>query len=801
MMSSKISGGIRKAPSALRLAVLSGTALAAMACAGNANAQDSGPDGAVGLGKAGIEDIVVTARRREESLQDTPISIAAVSGKALEARGIITVTDIGDFTANVKFNASAPVSASNSTAAIFIRGIGQNNWEISADPGVGLYLDGVYISRGVGNVLDALNIERIEVLRGPQGTLFGRNTIGGAVSVVTRKPGNTFKVDAEVTTGSFNRLQIKGSVDIPVAEGVYTNLSGFYHRRDGYVKGVLPDAPDLGDTDALAGRLAVRLEPSDTVKIDLALDGTRNREESAPNVLIATDESAPAAQVYNALYSGAPGVCANPTNAARLSDPRCFNNQWVLGPYRHAGTFKTNLPLFDNLGPNRYQSASHMDIWGASGTIEWEISPALTAKSITAYRKVKGFWFRDSDHSPVSITQTKSRWDQEQFSQELQLSGTSLDGDLKWLLGAYYSRETGKANDLVQLVDVVFLSGGIIKGRSLAGFGQATYEITQGLNLTAGVRWTEDRKTFGNADQYLIEAGFLTGAPLNPDGSGLQDGDPLMGPRGMEREIKDRAWTPMVNLSYRWSDEWLTYASYSKGFKGGGFSQRIFPPLDFIPAFKPEKSTTYEVGFKSDLFDRRLRVNGAAFKNDYSNLQVAVNDPTLGFAPIAQNAAKALIKGFELELQARPVTGLNIDASLGYLDAKYTDVQLRAVNAGVNKDSKLQNAPEWTLSAGIAYDFDLGSAGRLTPRVDWSYRSLVYNDAVNTPILAQAGYHMVNAAINYQSADARWGLSLGVKNLTKELYINSGYIDTFSGLTEALYGRPREWYLSARMKM
>ncbi len=744
----------------------------------------------------GVEVITVTARRRAESMQDTPIAISAVSGEGLADRGIDNVTQIGDFTPNVKFNSSVPVSASNATAAIFIRGIGQNDYQLSADPGVGLYLDGVYISRGVGNVLDVLNIERIEVLRGPQGTLFGRNTIGGAVSVVTSKPGDVFKGRIEATTGRFNRVQIKGSVDIPLAEGVYSSFSGFYHNRDGYVKGIVAGAPDLGDTDQLAGRFALRLEPSSDVTIDIAVDGSRAREESAPNVALAINETAPAASAWNGIYSGAPGICTDLTNAARLSDQRCFNSQWALAPYRHGGTFTTISDVFNETSRKPYQSASNINIWGVSGILEWQLSDSVTFKSITAYRKVTGFWTRDSDHSPATIVQTNSDWRQDQFSQEIQLLGQAFSNRLNWVVGGYYSDESGNHADLVNIVDAVFLSGAVLDGKSYAVFGQGTFEIVPDLNLTAGIRWTEDQKTFNNANQYVVASGFLTGSPFNPDGSGLQDGDPLMGPLGNSATIKDRAWTPMASLSYRWSPEVLTYASYSKGFKGGGFTQRVFPPFAFIPSFEPETSETFELGIKTDLFNRRLRLNGAVFLNNYDNLQITVNDPTLGFAPIIQNAAKARIKGFEIEMLAEPVYGLRIEGGVGYLDAEYRDVDLRALDAGVSTDTKLQNAPKWTLSGSISYKAEFGNGSSVTPRVDWSYRSKVYNDAVNTPELVQPGYHMINAAVAYRDPSEAVTVTLGVKNLTKEVYLSSGYEDSFGGIIEGVYGRPREWYLS-----
>jgi len=791
----KLAGMMASGMNVRRALMLSAAPLLLAAHTNPVHAASADPTVAV----AGIEEITVTARRRAESLQDTPISISAVTGESLIERGLQTVTEIGDFTPNVKFNSSVPISASNATAAIFIRGVGQNDYQLAADPGVALYLDGVYISRGVGNVLDLLNIERVEVLRGPQGTLFGRNTIGGAVSVVTRKPGDVFGGNVEATTGRFNRAQLKASVDMPLAEGFYTNASAFYHNRDGHVKGTVAGAPDLGDTNTLGGRFAIRAEPSSDVTIDLAVDGTRSREESAPNVQIAVDENAGAAQVWNAVYSGAPGICMDTSNPARLSDQRCYNSQWALAPYQHAGTFTTISPVFDNFGDRRYQSASDINIFGASGKLDWRIDDMLSFQSITSYRKVTGFWTRDSDHSPADIVQTRNDWTQDQFSQELQLLGNSSDARLNWVLGAYYADESGNHADLVNVVDAVFLSGAVLDGRSLAAFGQATYEVTTNLDLTVGMRWTEDKKTFGNDNQYILEAGFLTGAPINPDGSGVQDGDPLMGPLGNEATIKDRAWTPMASLSYRWNDEFLTYVSYSEGFKGGGFTQRVLP-TGFIPTFEPETSTTYEVGFKSDFFNRLARLNGAVFHNDYDNLQITVNDPGLGFAPIIQNAAKARIRGFELELQARPVEPLRLEAGFGYLDAKYTNVNIDAFNTGVTTDNKLQNAPESTISGSAAYDFTLNGAGVLSPRIDWSYRSKVFNNAVNTPLLAQDGYHLLNTAISYTSENEAYVLTLGVKNLTKELYLVSGYTDALGGITEGVYGRPREWYLTVRGK-
>jgi iron complex outermembrane receptor protein len=307
------------------------------------------------------------------------------------------------------------------------------------------------------------------------------------------------------------------------------------------------------------------------------------------------------------------------------------------------------------------------------------------------------------------------------------------------------------------------------------------------LSVTAGLRWTRDEKTF-LPDQFVVNAGWLNFL--------VNDGDLLL-PQ-TPAKIGDEAWTPMATLSYRWAPELMTYVSYSEGFKGGGFTQRVFPPLPVAPSFRPERVATYEFGFKSDLADGRVRLNGAVFRNKYSDLQVSVNDPNLGFAPILQNAGEAEINGFELEFLARPIPALRIEAGVGYLDAKYTQVGIPGFGTGVTIDSSLQNAPEWTLSAGVSYDIDLGKAGTLSPRIDWAYRSEVFNDAENTPEIVQPGYHLLNATIVYNDVDSLWSVRLGVKNITETVYLVSGYRDAFGGLIEGNFGRPREWFLSVK---
>ncbi len=758
-----------------------GSCLAAMIAA-EASAQTTTteqPAASAEADSGAIGEIVVTARRRAENLQDVPISMTAYTAETIQARGVSDLKGMTNFTPNLEIN-SGRADGGGTTAQIYIRGVGQNDFLIPNDPGVGLYVDDVYVARSTGAVAGLSDIQSVEVLRGPQGTLYGKNTIGGAVRITSAPPSfDAISGRMSVTYGAYDRLDFQGSANIPLASNFAIRLSGSSRNTDDLQKRYLdPTGAGQGNINQDAARLIARWKPSDRLDITVSGDYTRTRQHMAygGNIQYIPGAS-PLIDVLNAEIF--PGVASS----LGLPAGTVFDGRWSTAPKTSGAT-----------GPN----SDDYDVWGVSGIIVYDLTPDIALKSITAYRKVTGFWTRDSDHSPASIVQTNSDWTQDQFSQEVQLLGDMFDGRFNWVLGGYYSDEKGNHKDLVNIVDAVFLSGAVLDGKSLAFFGQGTYEIVKDLNLTAGIRWTEDEKSFGNANQFVVDAGFLRGAPFNPDGSGLQDGDPLMGPLGQTSTIKDTAWTPMVSLAYRFSPELLTYASYSEGFKGGGFTQRVFPPFAFIPSFKPETSTTYELGFKSDLLGRKLRVNGAVFMNDYDNLQITVNDPTLGFAPIIQNAAKARIKGFELEMQARPVGGLQLDAGIGYLDAKYRSVDIRALTAGVTTATKLQNAPKWTLSAGVSYMIEVDGVGNFQPRIDWSYRSRVYNDAVNTPLLIQDGYHLVNASIAYSDADKRWGVTLGVKNLTKEVYLGSGYADSFGGVVEGVYGRPREWFLSAR---
>ena len=745
-----------------------------------------------------IEEITVTARKRAENLQNTPIAITAFSSQGLEDRGLSDISQIGEFTPNLVFDNTSAVAATSSAASIYIRGIGQSDWALAVDPGVGLYLDGVYIARSVGGVMDLLDLERVEVLRGPQGTLFGRNTIGGAISLVTKKPGDELYGSAEISVGRYDRIDARASINLPITETLAGTIAVSSKKADGYVENLQPGSPDLGDEDTLSGRLALRWTPSDKVEINFSADGTKEREAPAPNVLLAADETA----IFPAAYNGAAfpinrhGVsvdasCANFADPGRLSNPSCFNSQWVAGPFKTYSTHESPNDFVNSYIGRDMEPAADLDLWGTSLTIEWAINDALTLKSISAYRDLEGYWSRDADHSPLVIEQTLNEYEQDQLTQEFQLQGTAFNEKMQWITGLYYFEEEGCHFDLVELAGAVFDSGGCIENTSKAVFGQATYDLTDKLSVTVGARWTEDDKRF-TPDSLVAQDNGL-GIPAGVRVLPLEQG-----------KVTSEEVDPYLNIAYQWHESLMTYASYSEGFKGGGFTQRVFPPRTDVPDFAPEFVKSYELGFKSDWLSRRLRLNGAVFFTDYTDLQVNVDETSLGrvgeIGIITRNAAEAEIYGFELEALVIPLDGMLIEAGIGYLDAEYSEVSGLARDAGLTENHELMNAPEWSVTTGISYRLELANIGTLTPRVDYSYTSKVYNDALNSPLLVQSSIDLVNMSVVFEDYQEKWVVTWAVHNLTDETYLVTGFNEPGPGLVEGVYAAPRTWTFRVKRK-
>ena len=870
---------------------------ALMAGAPAALAQD-GQQGEVSTGSALMGDIVVTARKREEGVQDVPIAISAFSSEAIEARGVTQVDQLAAFTPNLTYQNNPGFGGASNVAAIYIRGIGQFDFLGSIEPGVGLYIDGVYIARSVGSILDLVDIERVEILRGPQGTLFGRNTIGGAVSITSQEPADEFGGKVSALYGTDNRFEIKGSVDIPVGDTFGIKLSGAYMRQDGFITD-LNDPDKLGNKDTFVGRIQTRWEPTDDLTVRASFDYTKDKSNGVAAVLIATNTNSnvfnpnrlpllppgppispftlvgggtaagggfqgllntaaappgsfppvfdyatqlfyqlnvaaarppfgsPAGTpadpafagpldapvdnftlLHNYLVSygpgGTPGLCVSAPFQPYYSEtanPACFGAHWAEAALGK-NTVATNRPNY-----------SDSEIWGGALNIDYNFGPAELV-SITSYREISSSFARDQDLTPFDIAFTLDEFDQWQFSQELQLKGTAIDDRLSWIVGGFYSKE-----EVDNLNDVIFApasvrSGGQIENKSIAAFGQATFSVTEQLALTGGLRWTKDDKTFDSGPyQFVLQSnvgpGIAYGFDSCPGAETAQDcpagadtdGVPATGPFSIfgnrVSELTIKKLTPYVNLSYDWTDDVMTYVSYSEGFKSGGFTQRVFPPLASIPTVGEEEVKVYEAGFKASLLDRMLRLNGSVFYTDYTNLQIQGFTPETGVAPVYFNAGAASIKGFELDFAATPFEGLFIEGAIGYLDAGYDELS-DAVQAatGILITNKFERVPEVTASLAAQYEYDLGPAyGSLSPRVDWSYRSKQYFNARNTEEVAQDGYSVFNGTVTYRTPEENYSIIFGVNNIFDKRYFVSAIVNDAFAAQTGTPDRGRQWYI------
>ena len=761
-----------------------------------------------------IEEVVVTARRREEGLQSAPIAISAYTGDSLDYRGVTRLDQIAKFAPGLTLENNPSFGGASNSAAIYLRGIGQKEFLPTTEPGVGLYVDGVYVARSVGAILDIVDVERIEVLRGPQGTLFGRNTIGGAISVVTRQPeiGGDVQGSIGASVGNDSLLNLNASIEGTLSDTAAARLSVASFNQDGYVQRA--DGIDLGDDDTLTARLAVNWQPTDALSGQISVDMTRDRENGPAMQLIGIDFTdlsqlagvvaappPPMAFIHNvttaALGPGQPCAATNTAGQCVTSNPasaNCYDSRYIGADGQNEGT----APAF-----------SETDLLGFAATFTYELSDSLTLKSITASRSLESQFARDGDHSPHRISQFHDDLEQDQFSQELQLLGSAEK--LEWILGAYYFNEDGFNENTLDFTVSNFRSGGSFDNEAWAAFAQATYDLTDALHLTLGGRFTDEQKSF-TPDQIIYQnyyAGFSNLVPAdNPlaalDAPFLQAGERIL--PLLEKDIDISEFTPMANLAFDLSDDIMVYLSYSEGFKSGGFTQRVFPPIvapftapagtpdiDLIPTYDPEFVEVLELGFKGTFMDGRVRVNGALFTTDYEDLQVQVFNSV---APVTQNIGEASIEGLELEVVASPGNGWFAEASLSLLDANYDEIDTG--NTLIARDNDFERVPETAASLGLSRELLLGDNGTLILRGDWSYRSKTFNDAYNTALLETDSTDLIDASVRWLSADEAWTVTLSGINLTDEEYLVSGVYGTAFQSFEGLFDRGRELRLEVR---
>lgn len=689
-------------------------------------------------------EIIVTARRREESLLDVPISMTAISGDTLAAQGAVDITALQDKTPNLTLQIAR---GSNSTLIGFIRGVGQQDPLWGFEPGVGLYVDDVYIARPQGAVLDIFDVSRVEVLRGPQGTLYGRNTIGGAVKYVTNRLGNEFGGKVRASYGAYNQIDLIGQITVPLGDTFSIGGAIAWYQRDGFGKNLTTGAEQY-NKDVLAGRISAEFAPSEDIFIRVAADKIIDK--------------------------------SNPRHGTRL-----VGNGGLAAFEPTASVYDTRAGIGDD---------NKVETQGISLTGEFGLSDTLTFKSISAYRDGHTDTVIDFDNTAGPVLDIPAFYDDRQFTQEFQLL---FEGDrVQGVAGLYYldARASGAFDTVLGGLNTTTLTSGTVKTKSYAAFADVSFDVTEQLKLSAGLRYTKDDKT---------------GTVFRRNYTGIRS--PLFGNAtavpGLIRTdyTNDRSFeklTPRVSISYQPNENANIYASYGKGFKSGGFDMRgdaVFTPTT-VNGYEPETIDSFEVGFKGAFLDRTLFTNIALFKSKYKNQQVTIQVPNIvtgGIASFVDNAGRGDIWGAEFELRVVPSPYFSMNAAIGYTNADYKEF-LTFIAGGttpvdVSDQRFFQNTPELTASASATFSGDLfGGTVSFTPAI--SLRSDAYMFEIPTPALDPDGYFLVDASAAWTSPDDKFKLSVNLRNLTNERYRVGGYNfpgALFGNSIIGYYGPPR----------
>ena len=775
-----------------------------------------------------LQEVVVTAQFRRQDLQETPIAITAVNAAMLEQRNQTDISQVAGQAPNVTLQPNG--AAFGSSMVAFIRGVGQTDFNLALEPGVGIYVDDVYYATLTGSVLDLLDLDRVEILRGPQGTLAGKNSIGGAIKMFSQKPTGDGGGYLDVTYGSLNRIDARAAGDFTlVPDKLFVRVSFASKHHDGYVTRVdyacthpgsgvrsfnVGDGCILGKDGSQAfdaGRMALRWLPSDTVEVNLALDATNDQSGVQANTLIKINPTCPGnpANTCWGLFTSTPGVNGGPPvfygaqfipYGPQSTDPNRASNN----PYMSYATYTSNATsaIFgpDPYAPITVPPINHFKTWGVSGDVNWKIADHLNLTSITAYRDYSNQFAEQTDASPVGVEILLQRQKHLQFSQEVRLSGTASTV-LDYTVGAFYMRQDGGLNARVGLpwIGFDFIHGpDSTPSNTKAGFANAEWHLTDKLNLVGGVRYSKEEKTYTyfrhNADGSDI---------TNPAGyNGL-----VAGLNGTSATFRGTRTDYRADLDYHFTDSVMGYAEVSTGYKGGGVNPRPFYPSQ-AQSFNPETLTAYEVGLKTNLFDRRMRLNVSAFYNNYNDIQLTLNvcptPPLNGVqyppAPCAlpSNVGSAHVKGVEVETEIHPVAGLEIDASASYLNFQYTKISDPSSNITLGMVTPY--TPKRKASLGMQYEFMAADKGSLTPRLDVSYQSSQFANAINDPLWNEIdGYTVLNGRLTWRDKPGVWQASLNVTNLTNKLY----YLTLFDQHTSIGYvngqpAMPREWSVSVK---
>jgi iron complex outermembrane receptor protein len=731
-----------------------------------------------------LGEIVVTAEKRESTIQDTAIAVSAFSGDELAGVGITGTDALATYTPGLAIQKEV-------IGKVVIRGIGTENYTVGSDPGVAIHKDGVYLARSSVAIFDFFDVNRVEVLRGPQGTLYGRNATGGVINIVSVEPGAEFGGYARVDVGNYSKRRVEGALNVPFSDSVQGRLSVLYAQRDGYTKNVFPGAPafslgaGLPTVAALSSARARDVDQLDNQDLWGARGQLKIALGQSASVLLSAeilrDDSLPPAFKY---FAGAPWI--RPTDL----NPRDLRTV--------SQGFETAIPGTNRTVPSVGQA--NQDAFSARVT--WDLGD-LTLTSLSGYRKIDFSWINDGDGFDQFFVTYFQTDQSKQFSQEFQLTNSDK-GPLQWILGAYYLNE--KADTFTGIPFIIpvpqpaILWDGKSKTSAYALFGQATYAFTDRLRTTLGLRYNKE-------DKKGDLAYSLFGGPINPA--------PPIAPVGTRwAQVLDKSWsavTPKASVEYDFAPDVMGYGSVTRGFKSGGFNL-----LAGQAPYDPEYLWSYELGLKTKSAGGRLIANISAFYYDYTDMQVG---KVVNLSATVVNAAKATIKGAEVELRAAPVDALELNAGIAFLDTKYDEFLTEdpgwpgargcgALVAAPRTISlagcELPRAPKVQGSVGAQWKLALANGGEFRLRGDYAYRGRQFFTQFNRDIVSQDAYGTLNARVTYAAPGEAWSVTAYGDNLSQKDYfatvLESGVAAPGTVVPQAVVGPPRTYGVVVNVK-
>ena len=797
---------------ALRSTLLAATLLAGVQAFPAMAMQAVETDDQANESRGGIQDIVVVARKTEEGLQTVPVAVSALSEEMLDKQSVTNVTQLQLTIPNLNFSSAV---AQPGSATVFIRGQGSSDGLIAIDQAVGIYINGVYSARSTGGALDMVDVQRVEVLRGPQGTLFGRNTTGGAVNVIPNEPSaDGVAASARFDYGNFDSFLARGMLNLPIGDAMAVRVAYQHSERSGFGRNITLNR-EIGDANSDFFRFSIKIAPPDSGFSALfSADYTKftNLGEMVGLKSVTIGTPASPQQLLVGLCNGtAPVPALNGLQSFCPPSARGPLQNYVFGQNGNNNIYN----VFQNT-PGFGISKTH----GASGILSYEFSEAATIKSTSAWRGVRLDSLSDNDGSPYLFSGgiapiSGNVIDQDQFSQEIQLSGSI--GKMEYILGGFYFVENGtdrsRSGSLFPLSPLIGIVDGTVRNKSVAGFGQLIYEVVDGVRLTGGLRYTEDsrRLVSRNRDINFFTNAVTSSIPTFLDGDAS---DPFRASFGR----KFNYWSYLLSADWQATDNLFFYLKTSRSQRSGGFNTRAVAGGNPPVSFDPEEVTDYEIGGKADLFDRRVRLNVALFSSEVQNVQrnligVAGARLVSGVA----NAAKSRINGLEAELTVAPVDGVTLGGSFGLTDAKYKNF----INILDNTDwrnAAFPYTPKYTYGLWAELEQPVGP-GEFRARFDYGWRSSQFaaplqlgaaERAGRTPAQIDAGnrvlqdtaripsYGLLNGRISYTLDKPDLEFAIFALNITKERYFTRllALENTPFGLTSYTPGDPRTYGVS-----